>query len=281
MNAGTSGEWVDRDADWTPDYASMLRLNGQVHVVLGAGFGIGYQTSHALASVGARVVCVDRDEERAEKVAAEVDGIAWTGDITDRDSMAALFDHVDERCGRLDGVVDIVGLAIYKGLLDLTDEDWAFHHDVVLKHAYLALQYAGRYWERTGTGGSVTFVASVAGMTSSPKTSAYGADKAALMSLVRTAAVELGPLGVRVNAVAPGVVRTPRQQANPRWTRDLVVANVERTPLRKVAYPSDIASVLLFLSTPLAGHVTGHTITVDGGNSIVFNVVSPEPAPTA
>lgn len=272
-----STEWQDRDADWSPDYASLLRLDGQVHVVLGAGFGIGLQAARALAAVGATVVCVDRDEERAGKVAAEVGGAAWTGDITDRDAMAALFTFVEETFARLDGVVDIVGLAIYKALVDLTDEDLQFHHDLVLKHAYLALQFAGRYWERTGTGGCVTFVASVAGLTSAPKTSAYAADKAALMSLVRTAAVELGPLGVRVNAVAPGVVRTPRQQANPKWTRELVVANVEKTPLRKVAYPSDIASVLLFLSTPLAGHVTGHTVVVDGGNSIVFNVDSPNP----
>ena len=270
-----SVEWVDRDADWSPDYASLLRLADQVHVVLGAGFGIGLQTSRALAANGAKVVCVDLDEARAKAVAAEVGGIAWTGDITDRESMAALFEFVGEECGRLDGVVDIVGLAMYRDMVDLGDEDWAWHLDIVLKHAYLALTYAARYWERTGTGGCVSFVASVAGMASAPKTSAYGAMKAALMSLVRTAAVELGPLGIRVNAAAPGLVRTPRQQANPRWTHELVAANVAMTPLRKAAYPSDIASVLLFLSSPLAGHVTGQTITVDGGQSVVFNIVTP------
>lgn len=270
-----SVEWVDRDADWSPDYASLLRLDDQVHVVLGAGFGIGLQTSRALAANGAKVVCVDRDEARAKAVADEVGGIAWTGDITDRESMAALFDFVGEECGRLDGVVDIVGLAMYRDMVDLGDDDWVWHLDIVVKHAYLALTYASRYWERTGTGGCVSFVASVAGMASAPKTSAYGAMKAALMSLVRTAAVELGPLGIRVNAAAPGLVRTPRQQANPRWTDELVAANVAMTPLRKAAYPSDIASVLLFLSSPLAGHVTGQTITVDGGQSVVFNIVTP------
>ncbi|ONH31671.1 SDR family NAD(P)-dependent oxidoreductase [Pseudofrankia asymbiotica] len=269
--------WADRDADWTPDYAGLMRLDDQVHVVLGAGFGIGRQTSHALSAFGATVVCVDREGERAEKVAAEVGGIAWTGDITDRDAMSALFDFVGERCGRLDGVVDIVGLARYKTLQDLTDDDWTYHVDLVLKHAYLAITYAARFWERTSTGGSMAFVASVAGMASSPKLSAYGAMKAALMSLVRTAAVELGPLGVRVNAVAPGVIRTPRQQANPRWTGELLGENIDKTPLRKLAYPSDIASVLLFLVSPLAGHVTGESIVVDGGNHVLFNVSSPEP----
>lgn len=274
----TPAQWVDRDADWTPDYASLLRMDEQVHIVLGAGFGIGYQTSRALASVGATVVCVDRDPERAEKVAAEIDGVAWTGDITNNEAMASLFELVAERFGRLDGVVDIVGLSMYKDLVDLTDDDWLWHHDIVLRHAYLALRYAGQFWQRTGTGGAISFVASVAGLTSSPHQSAYGATKAALMSLVRSAAVELGPLGVRVNAVAPGVVRTPRQQANPKWTDELVNANVDNTPLRKLAFPSDIASVLLFLNSALAGHVTGQSIVVDGGNSIVFNVVTPQPS---
>ncbi|MEX5635886.1 SDR family NAD(P)-dependent oxidoreductase [Parafrankia sp. FMc2] len=269
--------WVDRDADWTPDYAGLMRLDEQVHVILGAGFGIGRQTAHALSAFGATVVCVDREAERAEKVAAEAGGVAWTGDITDRESVAALFDFVGERFGRLDGVVDIVGLARYKRLQDLSDDDWTYHLDLVVKHAYLAITYAAKFWERTGTGGSMAFVASVAGLASSPNLSAYGAMKAALMSLIRTAAVEFGPLGVRVNAVAPGIIRTPRQQANPRWTRELVEANIEKTPLRKLAYPSDIASVLLFLVSPLAGHVTGESIVVDGGNHSLFNVDSPEP----
>lgn len=270
-------QWVDRDADWTPDYAGLMRLNDEVHVVLGGGFGSGRQAAHALAAYGATVVIVDRDAERAEKVAAEVDGVAWSGDITSRTDMEALFDFVEERFGRLDGVADIVGLSIYKEIEDLTDDDWVYHLDIVLKHAYLAITYAGRLWKRTGSGGSMAFVASVAGMASSPNLAAYGAMKAALMSLVRTAAVELGPVGVRVNAVAPGVIRTPRQQANPRWTHDLVQSNVDKTPLRKVAYPSDIASVLLFLLSPLAGHVTGESIVVDGGNQILFNVDSPLP----
>ncbi len=276
-----SGAWVDRDADWTPDYAGLMRLEGQVHVILGGGFGIGRQSAHALSAYGATVVVVDRDGERAEKVAAEVGGVAWSGDITSRPDMEALFDFVEERFGRLDGVVDIVGLSIYKQVGDLSDDDWLFHLDIVLKHAYLAITYAGRLWERTGTGGSMAFVASVAGLGSSPKLAAYGAMKAALMSLVRTSAVELGPLGVRVNAVAPGTIRTPRQQANPRWTPELVQANLDKTPLRKLAYPSDIASVLLFLVSPLAGHVTGESIVVDGGNHVLFNVASPEPAPKA
>ncbi|MFE7069087.1 SDR family NAD(P)-dependent oxidoreductase [Streptomyces sp. NPDC057620] len=268
---------VEPDANIVPDYASLMRLDGQVHVVLGAGQGIGHQSAHALAAYGAKVVCVDREQGRADEVAKEVGGVPWVGELTERDSMAALFDHVGRELGRLDGVVDIVGLARYKSLTELTDDDWQWHLDVVLKHAYLALEYATRYWRRTGTGGSVAFVASVAGKQSSPKLAAYGAMKAALMSLVRTAAVELGPHGIRVNAVAPGVVRTPRAQANPKWTRELLDANIAKTPTGRLTYPADVAAALLFFLSPLSRQITGESLAVDGGNMALFNVDSPTP----
>ncbi|GAA4743492.1 SDR family NAD(P)-dependent oxidoreductase [Nocardioides endophyticus] len=268
---------TEQDADEIPDYATGLRLDDTVHVVLGAGMGIGRQAAHALGAVGARVVCVDVDPDRARTVAAEVAGVAWSGDLTQRADVEALFAFVGAELGRLDGVVDIVGGARYKPLIDLTDEDWTFHHDIVLRHAYLAIEYAAKHWRATGTGGTMTFVASVTGLESAPMVAAYGAHKAALLSLVRTAAVELGPDGIRVNAVAPGIVRTPRAQANPRWTPDLLAANVAKTPLRKLAYPADIAGPILFLAGRLSSHVTGQTLTVDGGNMILYNVDSPTP----
>ena len=267
----------EHDANAVPDYAAAIRLDDTVHVVLGAGLGIGRQTAHALASVGAKVVCVDIDPLRAEAVAEEVGGVPWSGNLTVREDMQALFAFIGAELGRLDGVVDIVGGARYKALTDLTDDDWTFHHDIVLRHAYLAIQYAAEHWRSTRTGGTMTFVASVTGLESSPMTAAYGAHKAALMSLVRTAAVELGPEGIRVNAVAPGVVRTPRAQANDKWTDDLLAANIAKTPLRKLAYPADVAGPILFLSGALSSHMTGQTLTIDGGNMIVYNVDTPTP----
>lgn len=266
---------VERDATEVPDYAGAWRLDGTVHVVLGAGMGIGRQTAHALASVGAKVVCVDVAPRRAELVAAEVDGVPWSGDLTVREDVQALFRFVRDELGRLDGVVDIVGGARSKPLLELTDDDWMFHHDIVLRHAYLAIQYAAEHWRSTGTGGTMTFVASVTGFESSPRAAAYGAHKAALMSLVRTAAVELGPDGIRVNAVAPGIVRTPRAQANEKWTDELLAANIAKTPLRKLARPADVAGPMLFLSGALSSHMTGQTLTIDGGNMVVYNVETP------
>jgi NAD(P)-dependent dehydrogenase (short-subunit alcohol dehydrogenase family) len=111
-------------------------------------------------------------------------------------------------------------------------------------------------------------VASVSGLTSAPRHAAYGAAKAGLMALVRSAAVELGPAGVRVNAVAPGVVWTPRVSAF--LGEDGRARNVANTPLRRVALPADIAAALLFLSSDLAGYVSGQTLIVDGGVAAKF-----------
>lgn len=268
---------VEPDANTVPEYTSLIRLDDQVHLVLGAGQGIGYQTAHALAAFGATVVCVDRDPDRVTAIAEEIGGVPLVGELTERESMATVFDTVHRDLGKIHGVVDIVGLARYKALVELTDEDWQWHLDVVLRHAYLTLEHAAKFWQRTGTGGSIAFVASVSGIQSSPKTAAYGAMKAALMSLVRTAAVELGPQGVRVNAVAPGVVRTPRAQENPKWTQELLDANIAKTPTGRLTYPADIASALLFFLSPLSSQVTGQSLVVDGGNMTVFNVDAPTP----
>ena len=189
---------TEPDRSPVPDYQGLLRLGGRGFVVLGAGQGIGRQAAHALAGAGARVACVDLEADRAVAVAAEIDGVALTGDMTDRDQAERVLTDAAERLGGLYGVVDIIGMAQFSALLDVSDDEWAWHFDIVLRHAYLAVQLGGRL---LADGGVMVFVASVSGLTSAPRHAAYGAAKAGLMSLVRTAAVELGPAGVRVNAV--------------------------------------------------------------------------------
>jgi NAD(P)-dependent dehydrogenase (short-subunit alcohol dehydrogenase family) len=249
-----------------PDYPGLLRLDGRRFVVLGAGQGIGRQASHALTSVGARVACVDQDADLAGDIATEVDGTPLSGNAYDRDDMASLFGDAARALGGIDGVVDIIGMARYADLTDLSDEDWDWHFDIVLRHAFLAMQYGGRAMQANG--GAMVFVASVSGITSAPRHSAYGAAKAGLMSLVRTGAVELGPAGIRVNAVAPGVVWTPR--VSEFLGEEGRRRNIANTPLRRVAQPADIAAALLFLASDLAAYVTGQTLTVDGGVGAKF-----------
>jgi NAD(P)-dependent dehydrogenase (short-subunit alcohol dehydrogenase family) len=249
-----------------PDYPGLLRLDGRRFVVIGAGQGIGRQASHALASVGARLMTVDVDADLAADIAAEVGAEAFVGDAIDRDDSERLFSDAVSRLGGVDGVVDIIGMARYSLLTELSDEEWDWHFDIVLRHAFLAMQHGGRVMERGG--GVMVFVASVSGITSAPRHSAYGAAKAGLMSLVRTGAVEMGPSRIRVNAVAPGVVWTPRVSAF--LGEEGRTMNTDNTPLRRVAQPADIAAAILFLASDLSSYVTGQTLVVDGGVGAKF-----------
>lgn len=265
------------DDTGVPDYPGLLRLDGRGFVVVGAGQGIGRQVSHALAQAGARLVLVDKDPDLAGDIASEVGGTGWTGDATDRGEMERLAaDAAGALGGRIHGLVDIVGMAQYAPLLETTDELWRWEHDICLRHAWLAMQVLGRAMVEGG-GGAMVFVASVSGMTGAPQHSAYGAFKAGLMGLVRSAAVELGPLGVRANAVAPGVVWTPRVSAylGDEGRR----RNGDNAPLGRVALPADIAAGLLFLASDLSAYVNGQTLVVDGGVSAKFPYPLPEDAP--
>ena len=256
-----------------PDYPSLVRLDGRRFVVIGAGQGIGRQATHALATCGARVVCVDREADLAKEIAEEVDGIPWVGDVINRSEVERLFTEAPAQLGGLDGVVDIVGMAQYAGLLDIDDELWQWHQDICIRHVFLTMQLGGRVL-RDGGGGTMAFVASISGMWAAPQHAAYGAAKAGVISLVRSGAEELGPFNIRVNAVSPGVVWTPRVSAF------LGEAGRERNsanaPLRRVALPANIASALLFLSCDLSSYVTGQTLIVDGGVGVKFPYPMPE-----
>jgi NAD(P)-dependent dehydrogenase (short-subunit alcohol dehydrogenase family) len=248
-----------------PDYQGLLRLDGRRFVVIGAGQGIGRQTSHALASAGAKLVCVDNRDDLAKEIADEVGAVPCVADATKRGDADKTIALAVSELGGLDGIVDIVGMARYVDAVETSDEDWEWTFDVVLRHAFVFSQAAAKAMT---DGGSMTFVASVSGISSAPRHAAYGSAKAALMSWVRSLAVELGPQGVRVNAVAPGVVWTPRiSQFLGEKGRELQSRNA---PLGRVAEPKDIASAILFLASDLASYVTGQTLVVDGGVGVKF-----------
>lgn len=246
----------------TPSYADLLRMDGKVMLVLGAGQGIGRETARGLAQLGARVVCVGRGAEATEAVAREVGGIACLGDATVRADMRRIVDETLETCGRLDGLVDILGEPRLRSLDDVTDEDWEWQFNIGLRHVFLSAQLAFPAIEKSG-GGTAVYVSSIASSLASRQQIAYGAAKAGLEQFVRSAAVEYGPRGVRVNAVVPGVIRTPRVLRN--FAPDRLAQLNAMYPLRETGLPSDIASAILFMSCGLSRHVTGQCLKVDGG----------------
>lgn len=252
---------TDRDRTEVPNYAALTRLDGRVFVVLGAGAGIGRQSCHALAQAGAKVVCVDREAALAAGVAEEVGGVALTGDVTLRADMVRLFAEARERAGPVRGVVDIVGIANLGPLAAVDDTRWKWQFDMVLNHAFLAIQIGGKAIAEAG-GGAMVFVASMAGIVNLPGQAAYGAAKASLIHLVASMSKELAPK-VRINAVAPGFVRTPRLNqmlSEEKWAE---IAKI--IPVGAAARPSEIAAPILFLASDSASHVTGQTLLVDGG----------------
>lgn len=257
---------TELDTSEVPQYRDLLGLEGKRFVVAGAGQGIGRQTTHALAQAGARVLCIDYDRAAAEHVAAEVDGVPFVADVRERDDIEAAFAAANTELGGVDGVIDIVGMAKYGPLLDTSDEDWDWTFGMVLRHAFLLAQIGGRVM--ADNGGVMTFIASVSGITSAPQHAPYGAAKAGLVSLIRTAAVELGPKGIRANGVAPGVVWTPRISAL--LGDEGRKGQAGNAPLRRVAQPADIAAATLFLSSDLASYISGQVLVVDGGVSAKF-----------
>ena len=256
------------DQTLVPDYKKLYDLTGRVMVVLGGGNGIGRQTCHALAQAGATVVCVDRDQALADAVAAEVKGVPLVGDVTQRREVERVFAAAAKH-GPIRGAIDIVGMPLLGPLASLDDRGWTTQFDLVLTHAFLAMQVGGKAITEAG-GGSMVFVASMSGLTQIPGQIAYGTAKAALIQLVAGMGLELGPSHVRVNAVAPGFVRTPRLNT---MLNDSNWSEIGKLiPLGAPASPAEIAAPILFLCSDMASHITGQTILVDGGMAGVVNL---------
>lgn len=247
-------------AEQITDIISRFRLDGRRYLVLGGGRGIGRHTAHSLANLGAEVIVADNEMSRAAAVADEI-GTGATAiaiDATDESEMARLAEEI----GEIDGVVDVIGVAVYAPLMETSGETWTNQFAIVLQHAWLTVRYFGPLLTARARG-SLTFVASVSGLSSAPDHGAYGVFKAGLVSLVRTAAVELGPSGVRVNAVAPGFVLTPRMAVA--LTDSQIDRSRRSAPLGRLTVPADIAGALTFLTSDLAASVSGHVLVVDGG----------------
>ena len=249
-----------------------LGLAGKRALVAGAGQGIGRATALRLAAAGARVGCMDLDAGRRAAIVQEIqatgaDAIGIGGDVRERADVEAAVAATVQAFAGIDVAVDIVGEARWNPALQQTDADWDESFALVLRHAFFLFQAAGAPMVDQ-RGGALVAVASVSGLFAAPLHAAYGAAKAGLVSLVKTFAVELAPHGVRVNAVAPGAVRTPRLLAI--TTEERRRESAQSIPLRRIGEPEEIANVVAFLASDLASYVTGQTVVVDGGASVKF-----------
>ena len=241
-------------------------------LVVGGGQGMGRATVLQLAESGADVVVVDSEEERAGRVAAEVEALgrrsaALVADVTIEAEAARVVTEARAQLGGLDVGVNIVGSATWTPLLEVDAETWEREFSVNLKHHLYVSRAAARAWIDGGEPGVLCVVASASALFSAAGHAAYGAAKAGLLSFVRSAAEEWWPHGIRINAVVPGAVRTPRIEAA--WA-DGSIPSPDADTLERMATPEDIAGPIAFLVSGLARRVTGQALVVDGGATTRF-----------
>lgn len=243
-------------------------LSGQVALVTGGAAGIGLACVERLAAEGARVALVDRDHQAGAKAAARLresgrEVVFTSADVTAEHDVARTFDDVFDRWGRLDVLVNGAGGFVQAPpLRDLDRQEWDGLIALNLSSAYLCCRRAVEPMTAAGYGRIVN-VASMASRTAVPHIShAYTAAKTGLVGFTRSLALELAPHGVTVNAVAPGVVLSPRVS---RLHADRLDEIVAATPVGRVATAEEIADAVWYLSSPGARSITGITLDVNGG----------------
>jgi len=246
------------------------RLRGKVAIVTGAGsrgpgLGNGKAAAILFAREGARVLCVDRALPRAEETVALILGeggeaAALAADVTRADECRAMVDAAVGRWGGLDVLHNNVGIESRKGLLETTEEEWDEVLQVDLKSAFLATRAAVPAMITRG-GGSVICVSSIAGHRGHGRT-AYAAAKAGIEGFVRTVAVQLGPQGVRVNAIAPGTVWTPMVEGLGPEARE---RRRKASPLGTEGTGWDVGWGAVYLASDESRWVTGHVLVIDAG----------------
>jgi NAD(P)-dependent dehydrogenase (short-subunit alcohol dehydrogenase family) len=270
--------------------ADLISLAGRNALVTGGGKGIGAAVARRLAEAGAGVMVADIDKAAAEQVAGEIGEAARSNggcsgpgsggraigvelDVTDSAAVEAVVGRATSELGGLDILVNNAGIFPIFPVLAMPDEEWDRVLRTNLYGAFYCAREAGR--QMVGRGGVIVNVASIqAFRAGSPGLAAYTSSKGALVSFTQALAVELGPMGVRVLAVAPTVVDTPGLQANMPIFEAAGVADVigevsAKLPLGRTAVPDDVARVVLFCASDLAALMTGDTLLVDAGHMTV------------
>jgi NAD(P)-dependent dehydrogenase (short-subunit alcohol dehydrogenase family) len=234
-------------------------LSGKLAVVTGGANGIGFATAKLLAASGASVAIFDLEREDPANVAKQIGAAGFAVDVTNRQSIDAAF----AAAGKPDIVIANAGIASEADLVEYSTEIWERTLSVNLTGAFHTVQSAARLMKPRG-GGAIVLTASTNSFDGEARLVAYNSSKAGLLGLVHTAANELGPYQIRVNAVCPGLIRTrltERHFSSPEILRDYF----RQIPLGRGGEPAEVAQACIFLASGLASFITGATLFIDGG----------------
>ena len=244
----------------------MKVLQDQIAVVTGAGRGIGRAIALTFAEAGAKVVCVSRTPQNAEKVAQEIQdkgGTAWAYpvDVADTEAVNQTAQAILQQTGRVDILVNNAGITRDTLLLRMRDEDWEVVLNVNLRGAFAFTRAFYRTFMKQRSGRIIN-ISSVVGLMGNAGQCNYAASKAGLIGFTKSLAKELAPRGITVNAIAPGFIQTDMTaQLAEEWKQTLL----QQIPLGRFGEPEDIAQAALFLAGPGGRYITGQVLIVDGG----------------
>lgn len=249
----------------------MPNLQNKVALVTGAQRGMGRTHALALAKYGAKVIVTDINQENCQKVAGEIkknggQAIALKLDVTKKAEIENAVNEAVTQFGRLDILVNNAGIVEFKPFLELTDADWDKTLNINLKGQFLCSQAATRQMQKQG-GGAIINIASVAMGQQGigfPNIAHYCASKGAIAALTEALAVELAPLNIRVNGVAPGMIDTPmidNVKSDPKGFE----AMLARVPLHRAGKPEEVSELIAFLASDDSSYMTGSMVVIDGG----------------
>jgi len=244
----------------------MKRLEEKVAIITGAARGIGFTIADVLAENGATSVIIDLDQEAVDLAVQQIDdkgnkAIGLVADVTNTEEIASVFKEINEKLGKIDILINNAGITKDGLLMKMKESDWNAVMDVNLKGTFLCTQKVCRYMIKNRSG-VILNIASVVGIMGNAGQANYAASKGGVIALTKSSAKEFASRNIRVNAIAPGFIKT---EMTDKLSQEVIDNYSAAIPLSRLGTAKDVANLCIFLASEEASYITGQTIQVDGG----------------